>query len=72
MPSLPTIDDLTAAQATRVLAAYGSVAEYRVWLRAKVIEHVQKTELRALRATNRAAEAAAAEAVQGALPPIAP
>ena len=42
MPELPTFT-VTAAQAQRLLAVFGSAAEYKAWLRqqikAKVIEH---------------------------------
>lgn len=43
MPDLPTLT-VTDAQANRMLAAYGSVANYKLWLREKIIEHVLNEE----------------------------
>ena len=43
MPTLPTIT-VTDAQAQRMLAAYGSVDNYKKWLTKQIIEFVIRTE----------------------------
>lgn len=45
MPSLPTID-VTQAQADRMLAAFGSAALYRQWLRRQIVAVVVEAEAR--------------------------
>ena len=39
MPDLPTFT-VTSPQATRMLAAWGSVENYKLWLRRAIIQHV--------------------------------
>lgn len=53
MPTLPTLD-VTQAQADRMMAAYGSVAGYRQWLKQQIIEYVVAAEARARVETFRA------------------
>lgn len=53
MPTLPTLT-ITAAQAERCLAAWGSVAAYKAWLRDMVATHVLATERQAATAGLRA------------------
>jgi len=43
MPTLPTID-VTAEQATRILATYGTAARYRNWLRRSIVSEVSRNE----------------------------
>lgn len=43
MPTLPTIN-VTTAQADRMLATYGSVANYKVWLVQAIKEYVVHQE----------------------------
>lgn len=43
MPDLPTLT-VTQAQADRCLAAYGTVENYRAWLRAQVRRYVLTSE----------------------------
>lgn len=43
MPALPTIT-VTDAQATRMLAAYGSPANYITWLTNAIIDYVTGSE----------------------------
>ena len=43
MPALPTLT-ITDEQAERCIAAYGSVAAYKTWLREQVSEHVLAVE----------------------------
>ena len=45
MPMLPT-EEVTAAQAERVMAAFGSVGIYLAWLRRQVVEYVISHEQR--------------------------
>lgn len=54
MVALPTIE-VTQAQADRVLAAYGSVANYRAWLRRGVVDYVVQFEMEAFRASQQQA-----------------
>lgn len=49
MPTLPTID-VTQAQADRLLAAFGSVAEYKAWLRQALVARVSFSESEKVRA----------------------
>lgn len=64
MPNLPTLT-VTDAQATRLLAAWGSVAAYKEWLRQNIISYVLtvegETENAALRAAAQARMDALAE-----------
>lgn len=39
MPDLPTLT-VTQAQADRMIAAWGTAAAYRQWLRSKIVEYV--------------------------------
>lgn len=50
MPDLPTYT-VTSAQASRIIAAFGSQLEYRRWLRATVINIVVSRESEAIRAS---------------------
>ncbi len=43
MPDLPTLT-VTAAQAQRCLAAWGSIAAYKTWLAASVRDYVRTSE----------------------------
>jgi hypothetical protein len=43
MPNLPTLT-VTQAQADRLLAAFGSAANYKAWLRETVILYVTQKE----------------------------
>ncbi|HWT39679.1 MAG TPA: hypothetical protein VN081_00135 [Dongiaceae bacterium] len=43
MPTLPTFT-VTQAQADRLLAAYGSVDNYKAWLKEQIIEYVVEVE----------------------------
>lgn len=43
MPDLPTLT-VTAAQATRIQNAYGSVEQYRTWLRQAIRNYVKAME----------------------------
>lgn len=45
MPTLPTLT-VTDAQAQRITAAFGSVANYKAWLKSQVIEYVLHYEER--------------------------
>lgn len=49
MPDLPTLN-VTPAQADRLLAAFGSVAKYREWLRKALQDYVIVSERERLRA----------------------
>lgn len=66
MPDLPTLT-VTQAQADRMLAAYGSVANYRQWLKEQIIEHVTIIEMANLRAQHQQAERDIAAQVNNAL-----
>lgn len=55
MPDLPTLT-VTQAQADRMLAAYGSAAGYRQWLKTAIINYVTVTEMANLRAQHQQAE----------------
>ena len=46
MPDLPTFT-VTAAQATRLLAVFGSAAKYKAWLREQIKREVVAHESRA-------------------------
>ena len=48
MPNLPTIS-VTQVQADRMLAAFGSVAEYKEWLRQQIILKVVDFEVAQVR-----------------------
>ena len=48
MPNLPTIF-VTDAQADRLLAAFGSVENYKAWLKATLIDYVVEHEDRVAR-----------------------
>jgi hypothetical protein len=59
MPTLPTLD-VTQPQADRIIAAFGAtqaeaVANYRVWLKASVIDEVLSRERQALLISQRQA-----------------
>ncbi len=64
MPDLPTVP-VTDAQAARVLAAFGTVAKYRLWLRAKVTEAVRDREREALIQSKNAEITAGLTAIDG-------
>lgn len=49
MPQLPTLT-VTDAQAARITAAYGSTANYKVWLRRQLIAFVFDYEARQIQA----------------------
>lgn len=70
MPALPTLT-LTDAQAERCLAAYGSVAAYRAWLRDAVRDHVLAVERQALTSGPRARLLAAQGIADAATDPLA-
>lgn len=53
MPDLPTVT-ITDTQAARVLAAFGTIAKYRAWLRAQVTDAVRERERAALIAAKNA------------------
>ena len=55
MPALPTLT-ITDDQATRCLAAWGSVAAYKAWLAAEVAGYVRATERAAILADVLAAQ----------------
>lgn len=44
MPDLPTLT-VTQEQADRMIAAYGSVANYRAWLKQKIVAFVLDYEM---------------------------
>lgn len=44
MPTLPTLT-VTDAQATRMIAAFGSAEAYRTWLKEQIIDYVVAKEL---------------------------
>lgn len=48
MPQLPTLT-VTDAQATRLLAAFGTSAAYKEWLKNRLIEYVVEAEAMAER-----------------------
>jgi hypothetical protein len=50
MPTLPTFN-VTDAQATRITAAFGSVANYKEWLRQSIIDAVFDYERRQMQTT---------------------
>jgi hypothetical protein len=54
MPDLPTLT-VTATQAQRILATFGSSLEYRKWLRQSIVNHVTAREAEAKNAADRAA-----------------
>jgi hypothetical protein len=66
MPDLPTIT-VTQAQADRMLAAYGSVANYRLWLKTTIIQYVTTTEMANLKAQHQQDERDIAASVNDAL-----
>lgn len=68
MPDLPTLT-VTQEQADRMLAAFGTVANYRTWLRNNIVSYVQAKELNALRIQHEKDERDAQEAVVIALSP---
>lgn len=53
MPTLPTFT-VTDAQAQRMLAAWGSVSEYRRWLREQIAMYVSTHEANQTRQQNKA------------------
>jgi hypothetical protein len=67
MPDLPTIT-VTAAQATRMLAAFGSVANYKEWLRGRVVEEVQRFETRQIDEQAHVDKRTRLAEIEGALP----
>lgn len=48
MPALPTLD-VTKAQADRMMAAFGSVENYKEWLRQQILHYVIDTEVEQVR-----------------------
>lgn len=53
MPDLPTLT-VTQAQADRIVAAFGSVANYRTWLKEAVRDRVRNVEVEKIRAQSEA------------------
>jgi len=68
MPDLPTLT-VTAPQATRLLAAFGTTAAYRAWLKAAVRDEVLRRESRRLDEDANTAKRAALAAYETDLPP---
>jgi hypothetical protein len=71
MPDLPTIT-VTGAQATRILAAFESVPNYKEELRQWVVDRVQQYELRQLDEENNVKKRDRATQIQSALPAAPP
>ncbi len=67
MPDLPTLT-VTAPQATRLLAAFGTTAAYRAWLKTALLDEVQRREVRRLDEEANAAKVAALQSLADALP----
>lgn len=67
MPDLPTLT-VTAPQATRLLAAFGDAAEYKVWLRQTLVDEVQRREAARLHEQANASIRAALAALEQELP----
>lgn len=63
MPDLPTIT-VTQVQADRMIAAYGSVDNYKAWLKDQIIQYVTMVEDRKLFETYVAQRDAKAAEVQ--------
>jgi hypothetical protein len=67
MPDLPTLT-VTTAQANRMLAAFGSAANYREWLRARIVDEVKRVETRSILVQADADQRAKAAEIDAALP----
>lgn len=68
MPDLPTLT-VTAPQATRLLAAFGTTAAYRAWLKTALLDEVQRREVRRLDEDANTAKRAALATLDAELPP---
>ena len=64
---LPTLT-VTAPQATRLLAVFDDAAGYRRWLKASLLDEVERREARALDDAHNTSKAAALAALRAALP----
>lgn len=49
MPELPTLT-VSDAQAARLMAAFGSVVDYKAWLRRQLVDHVTRYEMATINA----------------------
>lgn len=67
MPDLPTLT-VTGPQATRLLAAFGTAAGYRSWLKQALLDEVQRREARALDEAHNEAKRVALAQLESELP----
>jgi len=67
MPNLPTLT-LTDAQLAKVTQAFTDAAGYKAWLKAALLDEVQRREARRLDEEHNAAKAAALESLAAELP----
>lgn len=67
MPDLPTLT-VTQTQSDRMLAAYGTVANYKTWLAKAIKDYVAAAELQAFQEQHAAAYDALIAEIKSALP----
>ena len=67
MPNLPTLT-VSDTQLARLVAAFTDAAGYKAWLKAALLDEVQRREARRLDEEHNAAKAAALESLAAELP----